>query len=151
MKEITPLKVLEWQQGLEHFSYKYQMSIRSKLVSIFKFAERYYDIKNVMYRVEPPRNTQHKKEIQYWTLEEFKAFISVCDDERFRLVFEFLYITGCRKGETLALTWEDIDFKNRVVKIEKTLTRWTASTRLAAPKTKRATELCRCLKIFAKG
>lgn len=139
MKEITPLKVLEWQQGLEHFSYKYQMSIRQKLVSIFKFAERYYDIKNVMQRVEPPRNTQHKKEIQYWTLEEFKAFIAVCEEERFKLVYEFLYITGCRKGETLALKWEDIDFEKKLVKIDKTLTRRTIDGKHKLSSTKNET------------
>lgn len=139
MKEITPLNVLEWQQGLGHFSYKYQMSIRQKLVSIFKFAERYYDIKNVMQRVEPPRNTQHKKEIRYWSLEEFKAFISFCDDERFKLVYEFLYITGCRKGETLALKWEDVDFKNNTVKIEKTLTRRTMDGKHKISSTKNET------------
>ena len=35
--------------------------------------------------------------------------------------FTFLYYTGCRKGEVLALTWNDIDFKSNIIEINKTL------------------------------
>ena len=41
----------------------------------------------------------------------------------FRVYFSFLYLTGCRKGESLALTWNDIDFVRREVRINKSLNR----------------------------
>ncbi|MEG0139154.1 MAG: tyrosine-type recombinase/integrase [Bacilli bacterium] len=33
----------------------------------------------------------------------------------------FLYWTGARKGEVQAITWKDIDFKNDLIQINKTL------------------------------
>lgn len=36
-----------------------------------------------------------------------------------------MYETGCRKGEAFALSWDDIDSKNKTVKISKNLTRKT--------------------------
>ena len=45
------------------------------------------------------------------------------DDDLFRVYFSFLYLTGCRKGESLALTWNDIDFVRKEVRINKSLNR----------------------------
>ena len=44
-----------------------------------------------------------------------------------------LYFTGLRKGELLALKWEDINFYERTIKINKTITR---THELQTPKTK---------------
>lgn len=125
IKEITPLAVLEWQQGIEQYAYRHKKSLRTLLSSIYRFGERYYDIQNIMVKVEPLRNTEPPKEMDYWTLEEFKLFIDACEEEDIKLLFKFLYITGCRKGECQAVTWRDIDFKNATVRINKNITRKT--------------------------
>jgi integrase len=62
-----------------------------------------------MSKVEPLRNLEGKKEMLFWTPEEFKAFIAAVSP-KFKTFFNFLYVTGCRKGEALALTVSDIDF-----------------------------------------
>ena len=69
------------------------------------------------------KNTDRKKEMLFWSEEEFKQFYAVIDDDLFRVYFSFLYLTGCRKGESLALTWNDIDFVRREVRINKSLNR----------------------------
>lgn len=125
IKEISPLTVLEWQQGIDHYAYKHKKSLRTLLSSIYKFGERYYDIHNVMAKVEPLRNVEPPKEMEYWTKEEFEKFIGACEEDEIKLLFKFLYITGCRKGECQAVTWRDIDFKNATVRINKNITRKT--------------------------
>lgn len=118
--EITPLTVLEWQNALKG-SFAYKRTIRGILNSIYKFGERYHDIRNVVAKVEPLRNLEKKKEMLFWSLEEFQQFISFIDSPEHEMFFRTLYITGARKGEILALTWNDI--KNKKIKIDKSMSK----------------------------
>ncbi len=123
VSDVTPLDILNWQQTVDHYSYKYKSGLRAFLTSIYRFGERYYDVKNIMPKVEPFRNLEQKKKMLYWTPEEFSRFISCVPDFEFDVFFRLLYITGCRKGEALALGWSDIDFDAKTVSITKSLTR----------------------------
>ena len=60
--------------------------------------------------------------IKFWTPTEFNIFINLVDDLQYYTLFNFLYHTGCRKGEALALTWKDIDFHKKTFHINKTCT-----------------------------
>lgn len=60
--------------------------------------------------------------MQFFTLEEYKQFDSVIKDFNYHTFFELLYFNGLRQGEAQALTWNDIDFVKKAVKINKTLT-----------------------------
>ncbi len=125
IKDITPFVVLQWKQSIDHYAYKHKKALRTLLTSIYKYGERYHNMQNVMVKVEPFRNLEAPKEMDYWTYEEFEAFISKCDDEVLKMLFKFLYITGCRKGECQAITWRDIDFSAKTVRINKNITRKT--------------------------
>ncbi|QDX91426.1 site-specific integrase [Brevibacillus laterosporus] len=60
----------------------------------------------------------------YWEKNEIKQFISITKEElKFRdvLLFHMLIYTGARKGEILALQWQDIDFDKKTVSFSKTL------------------------------
>lgn len=72
------------------------------------------------------------KEFDYWTLDEFKLFLSHIDDKVYRALFMTLFYSGMRIGEALALTWKDIDFENNVINIDKTANLGKITT----PKTK---------------
>lgn len=61
-------------------------------------------------------------ETNFWTLEDFNTFIKSVDNNFYFIVFNFLYYTGLRSGEMIALTWEDIDFKRKQVRVNKTFT-----------------------------
>lgn len=121
VNEITPVKILEWQGTLTKYSYRYQKDIRSHLCSIFNFAEKYYDVRNVMKKVDRPRNLEGKKEMLFWSPEEAMTCISHIPKEDYAALIKFLYISGCRRGEALALTWKDIDFSKGEVKISKSV------------------------------
>ena len=59
------------------------------------------------------------KRMDYWTLEEFKKFLSVVDNLKYRAFFLLMFYSGVRIGEILALEWKDIDFDNNTIHINK--------------------------------
>lgn len=64
-----------------------------------------------------------KKEMLFYTFDEFKQFISVEDDIRYKCLFEVAYYCGLRHGELRGLTWNDIDFDKKLISINKQVTR----------------------------
>ena len=123
INEITKQKILEWQLSLQSYAYEYKSKIRTCLYSIYKYLYLYYDIDNVVARVEPFQKPKEKKEMQFWTLEEFNTFINCVDDLLWKTFFSFLYYTGCRLGEALALNINDIDLENKIITINKSITK----------------------------
>lgn len=124
---IKPLDVLQWQQTIAGYSYKYRLGLRGHLSSLLRYADRYYDIPSIMNKVDPLRNTEPEKEMLFWTEEEFGKFIAEVPEKNaaHRMYFLTLYLLGCRKGEALALTWNDIDLRQGLVSITKNITRKT--------------------------
>lgn len=64
-------------------------------------------------------DAKEEKKINYWTLDEFKRFLGVIDNDRYYALFMLLFYSGARIGEVLALTWRDIDYKNNIIDIYK--------------------------------
>ncbi|MGY3765376.1 tyrosine-type recombinase/integrase [Vagococcus vulneris] len=50
------------------------------------------------------------------------------------IYFRLLVFTGIRKGESLALKWEDVDFKNKTLNINKTVSRRETGLYIQTPK-----------------
>lgn len=106
---------------IEQYSIRHTKKIHDVLSAIFNYA-----IKQEYTNNNPARNVgnidlQEEKHINYWTLEEFKQFIAVVDNDLFKALFMTLYYSGMRKGELLALTWADIDFNNNTINVDKTI------------------------------
>ena len=59
------------------------------------------------------------KEMQFYTWEEFKQFLSVIDDIKWRALFEVLFFCGLRRGELRGLSWDNIDFYNHELSVVK--------------------------------
>lgn len=51
--------------------------------------------------------------MNFWEFDEFHQFIDSVDDLLYKTFFSTLYYSGARKGELLALTWEDINFEEK--------------------------------------
>lgn len=66
---------------------------------------------------------QRETKKQYYTLEEQKRIIKSTDPNvRSELLVLTGIMTGLRKGEIIALTWDDIDFENRRIHVNKAVT-----------------------------
>lgn len=120
---IKPIDILEWQKTKESYSYKYKMNLRIYLSSIFRYAEKYYNIPNPVRKTDTFKNNDPIKEMQVWTMDEFNAFIEQVEKLEYKAFFTALYFTGARKGEMLATTWKDWDLINKQLNINKTLTK----------------------------
>ena len=126
---------------------KLSVDYKNKIINLFKniliYSNYYYNTteKLIKFIVPFKEVNKIKKEMEFFTYEEYLKFDSVIDDFEYHTFFEMLYFLGLRQGECTALNWNDIDFKNKKVKINKTLTtkikgeNWTISS----PKTKNST------------
>jgi len=139
--DFKPIDYLEWQHKMQNkgFKYSYLKALHYSNVSLFNFGINFYDIKkNIPSIVGNFKNTDEYKEIKFWDYEEFNKFISHIDDSLYRVLFNFLYWTGCRLGEALALTWND--FNHDIITINKTISKESinGSRIITAPKTKKS-------------
>lgn len=125
---ITKKDIFLWQQQLDNskYSYNYKRKQRDYLYNIFQYAIFYYDLPvNPVSQVEPFKRMEAKKEMEIWSEQEFLKFIAEVKNPVYKTFFSFLYLTGCRKGEAFALTWNKIDFDKQTVTINHSLTRKT--------------------------
>lgn len=76
---------------------------------------------------------------QFFTTEELKVFFAELERSepyKYFALFRVLAFTGMRRGEALALTWEDIDFQKDTISVNKTLAKGLNNkTIVQAPKT----------------
>ncbi len=122
-------KIKQWKQWLDNkeLSLRTKNSIYSTFSSLMRYAVEKFNLK-----INPfclTENFKEKKdkiieddEIRYITNDEYQLFINEVENE-FKPVFHFLYETGCRKGELVALKWKNINFELNQVKINTTFSR----------------------------
>ena len=106
------------------YSIEYSNKIIGLLKRLLSYSGKYYNTSVEMLKFidnfkEPNRM---KKEMQFFTYDEFQKFISVIDEFDYKVFFETLYYLGLRQGEACGLQFKDIDFNKKEVSINKTLT-----------------------------
>ena len=113
------------------YSANYKSKIWAHLSGVLNFAHTRYNCPAVLQfkLVEPIKRDRTKKD--YWTPNEFRQFISAVKNEydgskdydiyRYYILFNFLYMIGARKGEAVALKWQDVDLEAQTIVIDKTL------------------------------
>ena len=87
-------------------------------------------MENPVEKVVLPKRKKNVKEIRrkqnkYLTRVQMFQYLNFLEKEeknqRVRLIVEFMYLTGLRFGEVLALTIDDIDFENKTLEVKHTL------------------------------
>ena len=92
------------------------------LKEIFNYGTKWHDfnfasIYNKMEKFTNPNKLP--KEMDFYTWEEFKQYLSVIDEPKYRCLFQTLYYCGLRRGELRGLTWDNIDFEGKCISIVK--------------------------------
>lgn len=128
-KKINDFNLSDYKQFVLYIESKgYSIEYKNKIIGLLKRLIRYsckfYNTKETMINfIENFKEVNRmKKEMEFFTYEEFEKFDSVIDELDYKTFFEVLYYLGLRQGECTALTWNDISFEKKEVSINKTLT-----------------------------
>ena len=124
--EITTRDVMDWQSYLNgtKYTYKYKSKIYCGFTALMNYGIKFHNLtENVVSKVGNFRNTERRKEMKIWSENEFQKVYAVIDDETYRCFISFMYLMGTRKGEALALTWNDVDLNKAEVDINKSINR----------------------------
>lgn len=146
IQDITKKDIILFKMYLDSFnySYKYKKAIYYALNEFFNFLVLFdYIDTNIVKLVGNFKNKEPIKKFNYWTYEEFKIFVDHCDEQVYKSLYTFLYFTGCRLGEALALTFNDL--KNNTIIINKTITKeyHNGKRLITTPKTRKSNrEIC---------
>ena len=108
MNEITPGDVRKWQNEMVAFRYEngksysqtYKKTMHNILSAILNHACRFYNLKSNPARQAGNMGREEKKEMLFWTTEEYKKFSEAVIDKPVSFyAFEMLYWTGMRLGD----------------------------------------------------
>lgn len=141
--KIDKIDIINWCNYIKSLNYSnsFNKGIISILNGFYKYLNKMYNIKNLVeecnIRVEN-YNKIKNQEITIYDLKQIKKFLGVINDPIYHCFFRFLYFSGLRKGEALALHFYDI--QDDKISINKTLTKeYFNGKRLElVPKTKKS-------------
>lgn len=116
-----------WKTEINNNDKNYKTSYKNTLYKHFRallnFAIKYYDMFFLTSLINKMTNfsnpNEMKDEMKFFTYDEFKDFIVLENDLKYKCFYETLYFCGLRKGEANALNWNDIDFDNKTLSINK--------------------------------
>lgn len=136
VSDIEPADVAAWQTDMlnKGLSDTYVHNVNVYMKAVFNYAVEYVGLsQNPCKRLIGSLKT---KKLNFWTPDEYKRFSEACKDNvEYFALFELLYYTGMRVGEALALTLNDIDFKNNTISVNKTYYRISGKDLINPPKT----------------
>ena len=139
LNKITPRDIVRWQNDLikENLSSRYINEIQNEFSSVLNHAVKFYGLnENPIHKAGRPKvPNETEEDMRFLTFENFKRVYAQIDDLKAKASINLLYWTGIRKGELLALTLNKIDFKNKTVKINRSLQRIKGKDIVTATKT----------------
>lgn len=93
-------------------------------------------VRNVADVVDPPALA--RKDMQTWDVTQSDAFLSAAEGSRYYPVFALAILTGLRRGELLALRWQDVDLERGELTVRQTLIDRNGRLEFSTPKTHRS-------------
>lgn len=121
LKDLNPLQIQKYinekSKTLASATVRKQFNILNS--SLEKALANDMISKNPCRHIELP--VLEQKEIKAFTQEEEQSFLEHSKGDRLYILFVLALDTGLRLGELLALTWDDIDFDNSEIKVNKNL------------------------------
>ncbi|PDW64961.1 integrase [Helicobacter pylori] len=122
LKKITKEKITQYHQATLTLYRKNTIhNLNANLKSFLAFCESERFLPQNPYYSITLKNALEAKEIEPFNLEEVKTLIENAPSLRLKAFLVVAFFTGMRTGEQLALLWEDIDFKEKTITINKSL------------------------------
>mgnify|MGYP004528679973 CR=1 FL=1 len=129
IQKVTPVQINACLFELVNYSNSYISKIYMMLNRVFDKAVLLNIINlnpfSIKGNIIKPKSNNTDKKVEAFTIEEQKKFLQQLKkkDYMYKDIFYILIETGMRVGEVLALKREDIDFKNNIIHVKRTLTR----------------------------
>ncbi len=124
IREVTPMDCQRIFDSMVQQGYK-QTTLRVTRATLHNMMEYACDNevinRNPCTRIVKSNNGMESKPKEALTVEEQKLFCDAIKGNRYENEFRFLLQTGLRAGELIGLTWQDVDFKQRTISINKTM------------------------------
>ena len=144
LKNITPKICQEFMNHLQAkgIAYSYVKMIRVILHGALEYAvfplEYIKSNPSKLIKVKFKDNFNRKQKIESITNDEFNLIINSLKPsiDYFKIPLYIGWYIGCRCGEALGLTWDDIDFENKTISINKALIRVNGQHFINTTKTK---------------
>ncbi len=122
LKRITKEKIAKYhEETLKHYRKNTIHNLNANLKSFLEFCETEGFLEKSPYFSVTLKNAQEAKAIEPFSLEEVKTLIENAQSLRLKAFLTVAFLTGLRTGEQLALMWENIDFNEKTITINKTL------------------------------
>lgn len=126
--------------------YKDYKAIRSYASNVLDYALRLKMLSEnpfTLTRIPKKRDINNDDWLMYYTKDELKDFLNLVEDNPLHhALFRTLAFTGVRRGELVALTWNDIDFNKGTISVNKTVSIGVNSKlSIQPPKTKKSNRI----------
>jgi integrase len=124
LRSLTPthVRTLLANKAADGLGARSVQIIHSTLRSMLSEAMREELIeRNVVTVVRPP--SVERVEVQPWSTEEASRFLAASADHRLHALFAVGVALGLRKGELLALRWDDVDLEGGVLNVRQNVQR----------------------------
>lgn len=142
IQDITKDDIQEFLNSIKNLSDSYIKKIYEQFVQAYRRAEiKKYITYNPMYEVLKPKSNKQTKVVDALEINVQKLFtqylnkISI-ENQPYKNIFLIQLYMGLRIGEVLALSKENIDLKNKVLYVKRTLTNDTEFAIILGNKTK---------------
>ena len=142
---LSATDIMRWQDEIMNYrnpktgkpyTKSYLKTINLQLTAVLSHAVKYYNLpENAAIKAGSMGDNKHL-EVDFWTYEEAIAVLDeLMDNPLYHMAISFLYYSGCREGEMLALTWDKIDVKTRMATIDSTYQILEGEPHIGPPKT----------------
>ena len=136
LAKVTPDALVRlyatWQKQGKH---RTALRVHRRLSQALALAVRYGWLgSNPCDRVDAPRYTAHRKDV--WSQGELRRFVDGTRQNWLHPLYLVAIASGCRLGELLALTWDDVDLDGGTLSIDKSVQRIGGQRVVTEPKTR---------------
>lgn len=140
LRQLSPATIQEFINNLikEGYSISYVRAIKSTLTLALNYAVYplgYIPQSPMQYVKVPKRNYSFNKKNQTVSDEDIeRIFARFPEGHHFFIPLQIAYMTGMRKGETIGLTWDDVNLDAYVININQQMYSYEDGYCLAVPK-----------------